>query len=68
MQFSRALSGESHFDNQLSFLVISERILQPVCQMRKISETQVQNLLLELKSKNKARVEGKTSASIWFPG
>lgn len=33
-----------------------------------LSRSQVQKLLIELKSENKTYVEGKTSASIWFPG
>ena len=32
-----------------------------------LSRSQVQKLLIELKTENKTFVEGKTSASIWFP-
>lgn len=32
-----------------------------------LSRSQVQKLLIELKSENKTYVEGKTSASTWFP-
>ncbi len=33
-----------------------------------LSRSQVQKLLIELKSENKIYLEGKTSASTWFPG
>lgn len=33
-----------------------------------LSRRQVQYLLLELKSENKAHSEGKTSSTVWFPG
>jgi len=32
-----------------------------------LSRSQVQKLLIELKEENKAYVEGRTSASVWFP-
>lgn len=32
-----------------------------------LSRSQVQKLLIELKAENRAYVEGRTSASIWFP-
>jgi len=32
-----------------------------------LSRSQVQKLLIELKSENKVRIEGKTRSSIWFP-
>lgn len=34
---------------------------------RSIVGSQVQKLLIELKAENRAYVEGRTSASIWFP-